>query len=87
MRHLYIDTTGDNLYSHLANIEAVGPGHILFGSDWPPVPVAHREKIRSITELPLPEADRQAILSGNALHIFKLEQDSADLAAVSLHEQ
>src|SRR5262249_50670290 len=24
MRHLYIDTTGDNLYSHLANIEAVG---------------------------------------------------------------
>ena len=87
MKHLYIDTTGDNPYAHLANIEAVGPDHIMFGSDWPPVPVAHREKVCSIAELPLPEADRQAILSGNALRVFKLGADSADLTAASLHEQ
>jgi aminocarboxymuconate-semialdehyde decarboxylase len=70
LRRLYVDTTADNTDIHLANLKAFGAGHLLFGSDWPPVPVAHEDKIRSIQALPLSEAEQRAILGDTALSLF-----------------
>lgn len=70
LRRLYVDTTADNPDLHLANLKALGAGHLLFGSDWPPVPVAHEDKIRSIAALPVSQAEQRAILGDNALSLF-----------------
>jgi aminocarboxymuconate-semialdehyde decarboxylase len=69
---LYVDTTSDSRHAHLANLELLGAEHILFGTDWPPVPVQHREKIRAIADLPLGPEQRAAILGGNAVRLFGL---------------
>lgn len=86
LRLLYADTTADNPDLHLANLKALGASHLLFGSDWPPVPVAHADKIRAIRELPLDEVEQQAVLGNNALRIFGLN-DSAHGAALRDSQQ
>ncbi|WP_257463378.1 amidohydrolase family protein [Archangium lipolyticum] len=73
LRRLYADTTADNPDLHLANLKAFGAEHLLFGSDWPPVPVVHAGKIREVEALPLCDEERRAILGGNALRVFGLE--------------
>lgn len=73
LRRLYADTTADNPDLHLANLKVLGADHLLFGSDWPPVPVAHQDKIREVQALPLSEAQQRAILGGNASRLFGLE--------------
>lgn len=74
MKRLYVDTTGDSAHAHLANIEVFGAASVLFGTDWPPLPIDHRDKIDAIEQLPISEEDRRAIMAGNAQGLFKLDQ-------------
>ena len=46
-----------------------GPDRILYGSDWPLESLA--EAVRLIEGLPIPEADREMILGGNARTLLK----------------
>jgi predicted TIM-barrel fold metal-dependent hydrolase len=71
-RQLFVDTTGDSIQAHLSNHTVLGPQQILFGTDSPPLPVVYRDKVRSITSLPVADEDRQAILSDNAIRLFRL---------------
>jgi aminocarboxymuconate-semialdehyde decarboxylase len=72
LSRIYVDTTIDNPYALRSSLALVGPERMLFGTDWPPVPVVHEEKLRSVAELPMTAAERADVLGGNAERIFKL---------------
>jgi aminocarboxymuconate-semialdehyde decarboxylase len=74
IRRLYADTTADNPDLHLANLKMLGASHLLFGSDWPPVPTAHADKIAAIRELPLEGEEQEAVLGNNAMRLFNLNE-------------
>ncbi|ATB29582.1 amidohydrolase family protein [Melittangium boletus] len=86
IRRLYADTTADNRDLHLANLKVLGASHLLFGSDWPPVPVVHAHKIREIEALPLSAEEQRAILGDNASRIFELG-GPAHRSTVMTHSQ
>ncbi|PRY12848.1 amidohydrolase family protein [Kineococcus rhizosphaerae] len=57
-------------------LDAFGPGRLVFGTDWPVSTLAHDyrtvvERTRSLLD-PLDEADRAAVLAGNAVRTYRL---------------
>jgi aminocarboxymuconate-semialdehyde decarboxylase len=75
LRHIYVDTVSYSVPTLLANLQMMGPGHLLFGTDSPPSPVPLQESIDMINQLPLSDEDRQKIFSSNARRLFKLGDD------------
>ncbi|SEC61131.1 aminocarboxymuconate-semialdehyde decarboxylase [Amycolatopsis tolypomycina] len=69
---LYVDTTFDHPSLHEANLRLLGPQHIVFGTDAPPIPVKFADKVQAVRDLPIGEAEVQDILAGNALRLFDL---------------
>ena len=68
-RRLYYDTCAFGQAALTFSIGAVGAGQVLFGSDDPFIgaDTAH------VTRLALPEADRAAVLGGNAARVLGLK--------------
>jgi predicted TIM-barrel fold metal-dependent hydrolase len=73
LRRINVDTVCYGLPTLLANLQMMGPDHILFGTDFPPAPVSLAESIDLIKRLPISEEDRQKIFHGNARRLFKLD--------------
>lgn len=71
LKNIYVDTGGDKVKSNfLLALELFGPGHILWGSDWP----AKKDisgAIKAVRDLDIPEEDKKNILGGNLERIFK----------------
>jgi predicted TIM-barrel fold metal-dependent hydrolase len=65
LKRIYVDTSGDKTKANLeAALKLFGPGHILWGSDWP----AKKDiagSIGAIRALGISEAEKQGILGGN----------------------
>ena len=80
LRTLYVDTTSDGVHALTANLDVFGPEQMLFGTDAPPVPVIHREKLRMFDRADLDEDGRRAVLGGNAARIFRLQEPAATAA-------
>lgn len=70
MQRLYVDTTADGATPIAMDLDIFGAGHMLFGTDSPPLPVAHKDALEAFGSLN-PE-DRNSILGGNATRIFAL---------------
>jgi aminocarboxymuconate-semialdehyde decarboxylase len=69
LKRFYGDTTVNGYYPALnAGREFFGADHILFGTDYPYVPIAPQRS--AITNWELPEADKHKILKGNARGLF-----------------
>lgn len=69
---LFVDTvTYGPLPLRLA-IDRLGPEHVVFGTDNPPVPFPLQRSIDLVRGLGLPEPDENAILGGNAAALFHL---------------
>ena len=65
LKNIYVDTSGDKVKSNfLAALELFGPGHLLWGSDWP----AKKDvtgSMQVIRNLDISEEDKTDILGGN----------------------
>jgi predicted TIM-barrel fold metal-dependent hydrolase len=71
--NLYVDTMGfwPSMLKQL--VEVFGPARVLFGTDYPAVPISPAEHIGLVESLELCRDEKEAILSRNALDLFKLE--------------
>jgi aminocarboxymuconate-semialdehyde decarboxylase len=72
IKQLYVDTAIMSGAALQANLETLGADHLLFGTDSPPLATPLEEVISRIKNLPMPEDQKQQILSGNARRLFRL---------------
>ena len=70
MQRLYVDTTADGVTPIAMDLAVFGAGHMLFGTDSPPLPVALEAALEAFGFLNA--EDRDSILGGNATRIFAL---------------
>ncbi len=71
LKNIYVDTSGDTRKANfMAALELVGPGHVLWGSDWP----AKKDiagSIQAVRDLSLSEKDKDGILGNNLEGLLK----------------
>ena len=72
LRDVYVDTANQNPASQLANLELMGPGRMMFGTDSPPLATPLERAIGMVRELPVAADAQQRILEGNARELFDL---------------
>jgi aminocarboxymuconate-semialdehyde decarboxylase len=77
LKQLYVDTANSSLANHLANLELMGSGHMLFGTDSPPLATPLEAGIELVERLPVPDEEKRKIFSENALRLFKLDGSAA----------
>ena len=75
LRNVYVDTANSSVPNHLANLEVMGPGRLLFGTDSPPLATPLEAAIGVVQELPVSSEEKQQILEGNARRLFGLDDD------------
>ncbi|MDD4907640.1 MAG: amidohydrolase family protein [Candidatus Omnitrophica bacterium] len=71
LKNIYVDTSGDTVKANFtAALDLVGPGHILWGSDWPAKkdPAA---SIKFVRGLDISDKNKEDILGGNLENILK----------------
>lgn len=70
-KRLFVDTMGFDPAALYFAIELLGVEHVLLGSDWPIMPITTRRKIEeTLTALDLADAQKAAILGGNAMQLL-----------------
>jgi aminocarboxymuconate-semialdehyde decarboxylase len=72
MRKLYMDTVCYNTPAVKMVLEWLGPDHVLYGSDAPPLTSLKPRAIKLINDLSIPAADKEKIFWGNARKLLKL---------------
>lgn len=72
LRRVYVDTANWNVQNQVANLELMGAGRILFGTDSPPLATPLDDAVAFVRALPISEEEREAILHGNAERLFRL---------------
>ena len=70
--NLYVDTMGFSAAGIKHCIELFGVDRVLFGSDYPPVPISPREHIDIVKSLGLTREEEEKILWKNANSLFHL---------------
>ncbi len=72
IEQLYFDTVSLHTPAVLCAVQTVGVDRVLFGSDFPPVPIPLKRSVDTVQELSIPEADKKKILGGNAEKLLRL---------------
>jgi len=75
--NLYVDTMGFSPATLKLAIEVFGPSRVLFGTDYPAVPISPAEHIALVESLDLSAAAREAVFHRNAFELFGLERSTA----------
>jgi aminocarboxymuconate-semialdehyde decarboxylase len=72
MKMLYMDTVCYNVPAVKMVLEWLGPDHVLYGSDAPPLTSLKPRAIKLIQDLDIPAADKEKIFWTNARRLLKL---------------
>jgi predicted TIM-barrel fold metal-dependent hydrolase len=71
LKRIYVDTGGDaSALNLLSALELFGPGHILWGSEWPAKREPHRS-IQAVKDLLISEEEKENILGRNLENMIK----------------
>ncbi len=79
-RNIWADTMGLSGSAARHAIELYGIDHVVFGTDYGPVPISPREHVDMVLGLELDEEDRQKIFWKNADRLLKLGLGEAEAA-------
>jgi aminocarboxymuconate-semialdehyde decarboxylase len=72
IRQLYFDTVSLHTPAVLCAVQTAGVDHVLFGSDFPPVPIPLERSVAAVRNLAISEDDKEKILAGNAVKLLRL---------------
>lgn len=72
IQQLYFDTVCLHPPAVMCAVQTIGVDHVLFGSDFPPVPIPLKRSVDVIRDLAVPAKDRDKILGGNATKLLGL---------------
>ena len=81
LKKMYFDTVTYHLPAARLVVETVGAGHVLYGSDAPPLTSLKPRAIKLVEDLKLPEREREAVFWRNAAGLLKLPVEGAAKAA------
>jgi aminocarboxymuconate-semialdehyde decarboxylase len=81
LKQMYFDTVTYHLPAARLVVETVGAGHVLYGSDAPPLTSLKPRAIKLVEDLNLPEREREAVFWRNAASLLKLPTEGAAQAA------
>jgi predicted TIM-barrel fold metal-dependent hydrolase len=79
--NIYVDCMGPSAIALKAMIETCGIDHMLFGSDFGPVPMSPKLHIDLINDTIADAGDREKIFSTNALGLLRLPDAAATIGA------
>lgn len=72
IQQLYFDTVCLHSPAVLCAVQTVGVDHVLFGSDFPPVPIPLKRSVDVVHALSISAEDREKILGANAARLLGL---------------
>ena len=73
LKQLHLDTVTYNPPAVRMVLDWVGPDHVLYGSDAPPLTSLKPRAIKLVRDLDIPLADKDKIFAGNARRLLKLQ--------------
>jgi len=72
IQQLYFDTVSLHPPAILCAVETAGADHVLFGSDFPPVPIPLKRSVDAVRAASIAPRDQEKILGGNAARLLRL---------------
>jgi aminocarboxymuconate-semialdehyde decarboxylase len=72
IEQLYFDTVSLHTPAVYCAVQTAGADHVLFGSDFPPVPIPLKRSVDTVRNLDIAENDKEQVLGRNAQELLRI---------------